>query len=416
MEIQRDRYLHELILRKHNGSIKVITGIRRAGKSYLLNTIFCNYLLKEGVREDHIIKIAFDNPKYDKYLDPKKFLRYIESCILDKDMYYILLDEVQLMEKFEGPLNGLLYIDNVDVYVTGSNSKFLSKDVITEFRGRGDEVHIYPLSFAEFMSVYEGSKFDGWNEYTTYGGLPGVILRSTYPQKTKYLQDLFKETYMVDIINRNGIKNTAELETLVDILSSSIGSLTNPKRITDTFLSVQKTSISAVTVKSYLDYLEDAFIICGVKRFDVRGRKYIGSPLKYYFEDVGIRNARLNFRQQEETYLMENIIYNELRMRGFSVDVGVVEKKELVDGKSVRKYYEIDFVCSQGSQKYYIQSALSMPTPEKVEQEKHSLLNTKDNFKKIIVVKDYIMLKRDEDGITTMNIFDLLLDEHSLER
>jgi len=414
MEIQRDRYLQELILRKHNGSIKVITGIRRVGKSYLLNSIFYNYLLENGVDEKHIIKIAFDNPKFEEYAAPKTLLAYIESCICDKEMYYILLDEVQLLENFEKVLNGLLYLENVDVYVTGSNSKFLSRDVITEFRGRGDEVHVYPLTFSEFMSVYSGDKYDGWKEYITYGGLPAVVLRSSYPQKSKYLLDLFKETYLKDIIARSKIKNTAEFETLIDILSSSIGSLTNPRRITNTFQSVEKTSISAVTIKSYLDALEDAFLIVPVKRFDVRGRNYIGSPLKYYFEDVGLRNARLNFRQQEEMYLMENIIYNELRVRGFTVDVGVVEKRESVNGNSVRKYYEIDFVANLGSARYYIQSALSTEIPEKAVQEKKSLQNTGDNFKKIIVVKDYIMLKRDIDGITTMNIFDFLLNEDSL--
>ena len=416
-EIPRSKYLHALISRKHNRSIKVVTGIRRVGKSYLLFEIFYHHLKESGVDDAHIIRIVLDNPDYIQFRDSGRLYEYLKSCITDDEMYYVLLDEVQMLENFEEVLNGLLYFKNVDVYVTGSNSKFLSKDVITEFRGRGDEVHVYPLTFQEFMAVYDGDKYDGWMEYVTYGGLPGVLLREDEEQKTQYLQTLFTETYLKDIITRNRIRNDAELEILIDIISSAVGSLTNPLRISATFESVNHTRISEHTIKSYLNALEDAYLIIGVKRFNVRGRQYIGSPLKYYFEDVGLRNVRLNFRQQEENYLMENIIYNELRYRGYSVDVGVVETFEKDSmGKSVRKVLEIDFVANKGSKRYYVQSAFHMPDAEKAEQEKRSLVNVRDSFKKIIVVKDIMKLKRDDDGITTMSIYDFLLDEMSLDR
>ena len=417
MEIPRPLYLNALVQRRHNGLVKVVTGIRRAGKSYLLFTIFTDWLRSQGIDDDHIIRIVLDDLESMPYRDPLVLLRHIKSLITDGEMYYILLDEVQMVDRFEELLNSLLHIKNADIYVTGSNSRFLSRDIITEFRGRGDEVHLYPLKFSEFMSVFEGDVRAGWNEYVTYGGLPAVLLQAAHPQKSKYLRDLFSETYLKDIVARNHIRNTAELEALIDILSSSIGSLTNPQRIVNTFRTVEKSSISAVTVASYLAALQHAFLITGVKRFDVRGRHYIGSPLKYYFEDAGLRNARLNFRQQEETYLMENIIYNELRARGFDVDVGVVERVSRdASGARRRVRYEVDFVVNQGSRRYYIQSAFALPDADKVRQEKRPLLSIDDSFKKIIVVKDDMMLKRDEDGIVTMGLFEFLLDEGSLDR
>ncbi|HJJ39598.1 MAG TPA: ATP-binding protein [Methanocorpusculum sp.] len=416
-EIPRRKYLQALISRKHNRSIKVITGIRRVGKSYLLFEIFYRHLRESGIDDAHIIRIVLDNPDYLEFRKSDALYTYLKSCISDDKMYYILLDEVQMLENFEEVLNGLLYLKNVDVYVTGSNSKFLSKDVITEFRGRGDEIHVYPLTFQEFMAVYNGDKYDGWTDYITYGGLPGVLLREDEEEKIHYLQTLFTETYLKDIITRNRIRNDDELDVLIDIVSSAVGSLTNPLRISATFESVNHTRISVHTIKSYLNALEDAYLIAGVKRFDVRGRQYIGSPLKYYFEDVGLRNARLNFRQQEENYLMENIIFNELRYRGYSVDVGVVETFEKdSNGKSVRKVLEIDFVANKGSKRYYVQSAFHMPDAEKISQEKRSLVTVRDSFKKIIVVGDIMKLKRDNDGITTMSIYDFLLDDMSLDR
>ncbi|HJJ27948.1 MAG TPA: ATP-binding protein [Methanocorpusculum sp.] len=416
MEIKRDRYLQELIDRKHNGLIKIVTGLRRCGKSYLLMHIFYNHLIECGTPKDHIITVTLDNLKNEKYLNPHTLLAYLESKITDANQHYIILDEIQLVDNFTGLLNSLLHIENADVYVTGSNSRFLSRDVITEFRGRGDEVHLYPLRFCEYMTAYPGDKYEGWYNYRTYGGLPYILTRKTEEQKIVYLKNLFAETYLIDIINRHNIRNDAELEILLDILSSSVGSLTNPTKICNTFKSVNNTDISDHTVKKYLDALEESFLVTGVKRFDVRGRKYIGSPLKYYFEDVGLRNARLNFRQHEENYLMENIIYNELRARGFSVDVGVVEKFERnSEGKSVRKNFEIDFVATLGSRKYYVQSAFTLSGDEKEKQEKQSLLNISDSFKKIIVVRDYTGVYRDENGIVTIGILDFLLNENSLD-
>lgn len=416
MEIKRDKYLNDLINRMHNGMIKIVTGIRRCGKSYLLFNIFKRYLLEQGVPASHLIMIELDQRKNKKYRDPDSILDYIESLIVDDEPYYILLDEVQMLPEFEEVLNSLLHIRNADVYATGSNSKFLSKDVITEFRGRGDEIHIYPLTFKEFMEAYDGDTYHGWAEYVIYGGLPLTVTMKTEEQKISYLTNLFQETYLKDIIERHHIEKTQELEDLVNILASAIGSLTNPPKIESTFKSVIQSDISLNTIRQYIEHLEDAFIISKANRYNVKGRKYIGTPLKYYFEDVGLRNARLGFRQIEETHLMENIIYNELRSRGYSVDVGVVEKRIANgDGKAGKKQLEIDFIANLGSKRYYVQSAFHMATEEKRLQEKASLVNVRDSFKKIIVVKDVVNITRDEDGIATMNIYDFLLKENSLE-
>lgn len=416
MDIKRDKYLNDLINRMHNGMIKVVTGIRRCGKSYLLFNIFKNYLLEQGVPASHIIMIELDQRKNKKYRDPDVILDYIESLIEEDGQYYIMLDEVQMLQEFEEVLNSLLHIRNADVYVTGSNSKFLSKDVITEFRGRGDEIHIYPLTFKEFMEAYDGDMYHGWAEYVVYGGLPLTVTMKTEEQKISYLTNLFKETYLRDIIERYHIEKIQELEDLINILASSIGSLTNPPKLEATFKSVIQSTISLNTIRQYIEYLEAAFIINKANRYNVKGRKYIGTPLKYYFEDVGLRNARLGFRQVEETHLMENVIYNELRSRGYSVDVGMVEKRGVnKDGKEYRSQLEIDFVANLGSKRYYIQSAFSMPTEEKRIQEKASLVNINDSFKKIIIVKDIVNVTRDEAGITTMSIYDFLLKENSLE-
>lgn len=416
MNIARDKYLRDLINRMNNGMIKVVTGIRRSGKSYLLFKLFYEYLLSQGVLESHIIKIELDQRKNRIYRDPDVILDYIETLIEDDKQYYILLDEVQMLNDFEEVLNSLLHISNVDIYVTGSNSKFLSKDVITEFRGRGDEIHVFPLTFKEFMQVYDGDMYRGFADYIVYGGLPLISTMKTETQKVNYLTNLFNETYLKDIIERNHIEKTQELEDLINVLASAIGSLTNPPKIQATFKSSIGSAISINTIRQYIEYLEDAFIISKAQRYNIKGRKYIGTPLKYYFEDIGLRNARLGFRQIEETHLMENIIYNELRYRGYSVDVGVVEKREMSEnGKQIRKALEIDFVANLGSQRYYIQSALSMPTPEKQIQEKTSLINVADSFKKIIIVKDIVNVKRDENGIVTMSIYDFLLKENSLD-
>ncbi|MBR5916303.1 MAG: ATP-binding protein [Spirochaetia bacterium] len=429
MNIVREKYITELKNRMNNGLIKVITGIRRCGKSYLLFNLFYDYLRESGVAEDCIIRIALDDDKNENLRDYKELSKYIRSQIIDsKKQYYIFLDEVQLAiteEEFRHPersikiytvLNGLMRLKNVDVYVTGSNSKFLSKDVLTEFRGRGDEIHVLPLSFSEYLQGYQGDVYHAWADYIVYGGLPLVLSMKTEGQKSKYLSNLFAETYLKDIIARNKIEKTQELEDLINILASSTGSMTNPTRIDQTFNSVLHSKISINTVINYIDYLKDAFLINEVNRFDVKGRRYIGSPNKYYFEDVGLRNARLNFRQIEENHLMENIIYNELRYRGFNVDVGIVEKRiKDSDGKEVRKQHEVDFVASQGSRKYYIQSAFSMDSAEKELQEKISLRAIDDSFKKIIVVKDVINVRRDENGIVTISLFDFLQNENSLE-
>ncbi len=416
MEISRDRYLNAIKERMHNGMIKVVTGIRRCGKSYLVFHIFKNYLIESGVKENHIISIELDQRKNKDLRNPDKILDYINELVVDSEQYYILLDEVQMLEEFEEVLNSLLHINNVDVYVTGSNSKFLSKDIITEFRGRGDEIHIYPLSFKEFMEVYEGDEYKGWADYVTYGGLPLTVTMKTEEQKIQYLKNLFTETYIKDIVERNHIERVQELNDLINVLASSIGTLSNPSKIEATFKSVLQSNISLNTIRQYIEYLKDAFVINEAQRYDVKGRKYIGTPVKYYFEDIGLRNARLEFRQVEETHIMENIIYNELRMRGFLVDVGIVEKRERSDdGKLTKKQLEVDFIATLGSKKYYIQSAFSIPDLDKVKQEKASLVSIKDSFKKIIIVKDVINVRHDEDGIEYISIYDFLLNENSLE-
>lgn len=416
MEIKRDIYLQKLIDRMHNGMIKTVTGIRRSGKSYLLFRVFRDYLLNNGVDHAHIISIELDRRENKKYRNPDVILNYITTQIVDNNDYYILLDEVQMLEEFEEVLNSLLHISNVDVYVTGSNSKFLSKDIITEFRGRGDEIHVYPVSFREFMEVYDGDRYQGWADYVTYGGLPLTVTMRREEQKIEYLIRLFEETYIRDIIERNHIEKVQELNDLINVLASGIGSLTNPSKIAATFKSVIHSDISLNTIRMYIEYLKDAFVVNEVNRYDVKGRKYIGTPLKYYFEDVGLRNARLGFRQVEETHLMENIIYNELRMRGFQVDVGVVTKRiRTKDGRQEKKQLEIDFIANMGSKRYYIQSAFYLANEEKVKQEKASFLNVNDSFKKIIIVKDVMNVQRDEYGITTMSIYDFLLNENSLE-
>ena len=412
MEIKRDYYLQKLIDRKENHLIKIITGIRRCGKSYLLNHLFKNYLLETGVKKDHIIMVGLDDDDNEALLDVHELSKYIKSQIKDDDLYYILLDEIQLVEGFEYLLNGLLRKENLDIYVTGSNSKFLSSDVITEFRGRGDEIRVYPLSFSEFYSVYEGSKEDAWQEYYTYGGLPLVLSYKNEIDKMAYLDNQRKNVYLNDVIERNNIQNEQDLYTIVEILSSSVGSLTNPLKLANTFKSNNsKTSITDKTIYNYLNYLEDAFLIESTKRYDVKGKKYIETPKKYYFTDIGIRNSFLNFRQQEENHLMENIIYIELRRRGFNVDVGVVEVRD----KTGQKKLEIDFVANRGNNRYYIQSALTIDSKEKREQEERSLINTNDFFRKIIIVKDNIKRWRDDKGIVIMGIVDFLLDFNSLD-
>ena len=416
MEIKRDRYLDTLISKEHNGLIKVITGMRRCGKSYLLFTLFKKHLLSEGVDEDHIIEIAFDAFENKKYRDPDVLYPYLKEQIKDDAMYYVLLDEVQLLSEFESILNSLIRMKNVDVYVTGSNARFLSKDVITEFRGRGDEVHMYPLSFAEFMSVYQGTKQDGWNEYMLYGGIPLVLEFATPDQKIAFLKSLFEETYISDIVGRHNIRNKAEFEELLNILSSAIGSLTNPEKLSATFQTVKKKKISNSTIKRYIDYLCDSFLIDNAIRYDVKGKKYIDTPVKYYFTDMGLRNARLNFRQIEETHSMENIIFNELKMRGFNVDVGVIVQYDTNDkGNSIRKQLEIDFVCNQGSKRYYIQSAYAIPNQAKMEQEQRSLMLTGDFFKRFIITKDTPAPYYNESGVLIMSVYDFLLNENSLD-
>ena len=416
MIIKREKYLQALIDRMHNGMIKVITGIRRSGKSYLVFQIFRDYLERNGVNADHIITIELDQRKNKQYRNPDIILDYIDSLITEKEDYYILLDEVQMLEEFEEVLNSLLHINNVDIYVTGSNSKFLSKDIITEFRGRGDEIHVYPLSFKEFMDAYDGDRYQGWADYVTYGGLPLTVTMKTEEQKMGYLSRLFEETYIIDIIERNHIEKIQELNDLINILASSIGSLTNPSKIAATFKSVIQSDISINTIRQYIEYLKNAFIINEANRYDVKGRKYIGTPLKYYFEDVGLRNARLGFRQIEETQLMENIIYNELRIRGFQVDVGVVQKRTRKENHvQEKKQLEVDFIANLGSRRYYIQSAFRLPDTEKEQQEKESLSNINDSFKKIIIVKDVVNVQHDQNGITTMSIYDFLLNDNSLE-
>ena len=415
MEIKRDLLLKKLIDSKHNGMIKVVTGVRRSGKSYLLFNLFCQHLKEEGIAADHIIKVDLEDRRNKALRDPDALLNYIDSRMTDQQMYYILLDEVQHVVDFEDVLNSYLKHVNADVYVTGSNSKFLSKDVITEFRGRGDEIRVAPLSFREFISVFQGSREKALEEYMLYGGLPKVVTFPTVEKKVEYLKQLFQKTYLTDIKERYKIKNDGDLEELIDIIASTIGGLTNPTKLENTFQTVKHSDISHTTIKSYLDILQDVFLVEKSVRYDIKGRKYIDTPSKYYFSDLGLRNARLNFRQYEETHLMENLIYNELRLRGMSVDVGVVVKHEKdANGVSVRKQYEVDFVCNQGSQRYYIQSALHLPSEEKREQEVRSLNDIKDSFKKFVITEDLISRYQDDDGITYMNIYEFLLNEDCL--
>lgn len=415
MEIKRDIYLNRLIRREKNGLIKIVTGVRRCGKSYLLFNLFHNYLLDKGVKEDHIIEIALDDRSNKELRNPDNMLNYVKERIVDRDTYYIILDEVQLLVEFEDVLNSFMHIRNADVYVTGSNSKFLSSDLVTEFRGRGDEIRIYPLSFREYCSVYEGSADEAWDDYFTYGGLPLILSRETAEEKAEYLMSLFQKVYLSDIIDRHKVRNQEELDELVDILASAVGSLTNPLKLANTFKSVKKKTISDKTLKKYMDYLMDAFLVSKAVRYDIKGRKYIGSPAKFYFEDVGLRNARLNFRQMEENHIMENIIYNELRIRGYHVDVGLVEQfGKNSENKTTKKQLEVDFVVTRGSEKYYIQSAFAMNTEGKQEQEERPLNAIGDSFKKIIVVRDNIKVRRNDMGIVTIGIRNFLLDENSL--
>lgn len=415
MEIKRDLYLKKLINRMNNGLIKVVTGIRRCGKSYLLFELFYNYLKEQGVEDSHIIKLALDDRKNKNYRDPDVLCDFVHEQIMDEKQYYILLDEVQFVSEFEDVLNSFLHIKNADTYVTGSNAKFLSKDIITEFRGRGDEIHIAPLSFKEFYSTYNGLKEEAWKEYCLYGGLPKVLEYKTDEDKVAYLKNIFEETYLTDIKDRHKIRNDAELNELLDILSSSVGSLTNPKKLSDTFKSVKQVSLHPDTINNYLEYFVDSYLISQSKRYDIKGKKYINTPSKYYFTDIGLRNARLNFRQFEETHIMENVIYNELKIIGFNVDVGVVDYRKDIDGKSVRVQAEVDFVCNKADRRYYIQSAFSIPDREKMLQEQNSLTRINDSFKKIIIVKDAIKTHYNDVGVLILNLFDFLLEENSLD-
>jgi len=414
-QIKRDIYLNRLIERRENGMIKVITGIRRCGKSYLLFKLYYQYLLESGVEASRILQIPLDDDDYEDLRDSKKLSAYIKEQINDEGVWYVFLDEVQMCQGFEAVLNGLNRKENLDIYVTGSNSKFLSSDVLTEFRGRGDEVRVYPLSFAEYVSAYPGDKYEAWTDYYTYGGLPMILARKTDELKSKYLTDLCRELYLKDIEDRNHLKGDNVMATLVNVLASAVGSLTNPSKLSKTFAS-NGITVTDKTLGLYLGYLQDAFFISKAERYDIKGRKYIGSPFKYYFTDVGLRNAQLNFRQQEENHIMENIIYNELLVRGLNVDVGMVERMEKDEnGKTVRKRLEVDFVCNQGSKRYYIQSAFAIPDSEKMQQEQKSLVHIGDSFKKIIVVRDKIKLWRNEQGIVIMGIMDFLLNPDSLD-
>lgn len=431
MEIRRDYYLEKLIKRKNNGLIKVVTGIRRCGKSFLLNNLFYHHLLESGVDTDHIIRFAFDSAddlhligesliqmsKEKRGADPEKFTAYIRTQVADGGMYYLLLDEIQMLDCFEAVLNGYLRKENMDIFVTGSNAKLLSKDIATEFAGRGDEIHMYPLSFSEFMSVYRGDKYTGLSEYMLYGGIPLVVLRDDANDKAAALENLFSEIYIRDICRRNRVRNVGELEDLLNILSSAIGSLTNPEKLKNTFKTAKKSRITSATIQKYLTFFEDSFLIESAQRYDIRGKAYIETPKKYYFSDLGLRNARINFRQFEQTHSMENVIYNELRMRGYHVDVGVVPIAEKdAEGKATRKQLEVDFVCNLGSSRYYIQSAYSLQDEAKRAQEIRPFRKIDDSFKKIIITKDVVLPYYDEYGILTLNIYDFLLDPKSIEK
>ena len=416
MEIKRDSYLEQLKIRKDNGMIKIITGIRRCGKSFLLFVLFKKYLLESGVDHDHIIEIALDGIENEELRDPKKCYRYIKDAMKDEQKYYLLLDEVQFMPRFEKVLNSLLRIGNIDVYVTGSNSKFLSSDIVTEFRGRGDEIRIYPLSFAEFYAVFDGDFDDAWEEYMIYGGLPQVVKFSVERQKAEYLKNIFNNVYIKDVVERNRIQNVDEINTLVDILASVIGAPTNPTKISNTFKSERGINYSNKTISNHIDYLAEAFLISKAERYDIKGRKYVGANRKYYFSDIGLRNARLNFRQQEPTHIMENIVYNELLIRGYNVDVGIVDVfAKSSEGKKVHKQLEVDFVVNQGSQRYYIQVAYDMTSEEKQTQELNSLRNIPDSFKKLVIVNGTKKPWRNEEGFVIMGMKYFLLNADSLE-
>ena len=416
MEIKRDSYLEQLKIRKDNGMIKIITGIRRCGKSFLLFVLFKKYLLESGVDHDHIIEIALDGIENEELRDPKKCYRYIKDAMKDEQKYYLLLDEVQFMPRFEEVLNSLLRIGNIDVYVTGSNSKFLSSDIVTEFRGRGDEIRIYPLSFAEFYAVFDGDFEDAWEEYMIYGGLPQVVKFSVERQKAEYLKNIFNNVYIKDVVERNRIQNVDEINTLVDILASVIGAPTNPTKISNTFKSERGINYSNKTISNHIDYLAEAFLISKAERYDIKGRKYVGANRKYYFSDIGLRNARLNFRQQEPTHIMENIVYNELLIRGYNVDVGIVDVfAKSSEGKKVHKQLEVDFVVNQGSQRYYIQVAYDMTSEEKQTQELNSLRNIPDSFKKLVIVNGTKKPWRNEEGFVIMGMKYFLLNADSLE-
>ena len=416
MEIRRDKYLSELEAMKHTSFVKIVTGMRRCGKSYLLFNLFYKHLLESGIDASHIVKADLDSFQNRKLRNPDELYQYLDNSIKDGDMYYFLLDEIQLVDDFADVLNSFLRRSNVDIYVTGSNARLLSKDVITEFRGRGHEIRMYPLSFREYMSVYEGSMQKGFDEYMTFGGLPQIFDYKTEAQKSQFLKSLFAETYIRDIKDRYAVKRDNDLEELLDIIASNIGSLTNPNKLSDTFKSVKKSELSAATIKKYLDYFQDAFLIEKATRYDIKGKRYIDTPFKYYFCDMGLRNARLNFRQTEKTHLMENVIYNELLVRGFNVDVGVVPTRTVnSEGRQQRSQLEIDFVCNLGSKRYYVQSAYSLPTEEKIRQEEMSLMKVGDFFKRIVVTGDDVMVHRNEAGITTMSIYDFLLNENSLD-
>ena len=418
MEIRRDRYLERLIAHKGNGRVKIVTGIRRCGKSYLLFQLFKRHLIETGVKPNHIIEIQLEDRSNKELRNPDVCLAFIKKQIKDQKSYYLLIDEVQLMDEFEDVLNSCLHIENLDTYVTGSNSKFLSKDIITEFRGRGDEMYLRPLSFKEYRTIQPDKPFDDvWTEYMTFGGLPYCALLPSREEKADYLKRLFDEVFLRDIIERNRVQNDAQLESLLNVISSAVGSLTNPKKLEDTFTSSGTGKLSAVTIKQYLDYLCDAFMIEQAERYDIKGKRYISTPYKYYFTDTGLRNARLNFRQLEETHLMENVMYNELCLRGYSVDVGVVEINERQeDGKYVRKQIEVDFVCNKADERVYVQSAFSIPTTEKRQQEERPLVNVGDGFRKVVVTKDNVLRHNDENGILIMSLQEFLMDERALEK
>jgi len=413
--IKRDSYVNKLIARRENGAIKVITGIRRSGKSFLLFNLYYDYLISQGVEEDQIIRIPLDDDDYEELRDRKNLRNYIRERIPEGRICYLMLDEIQLVDGFEGVLNGLARDRNLDIYVTGSNSKFLSTDIITEFRGRGDEVRIYPLTFSEYLDAYDGDEISAWNEYVTYGGLPMVATLKTDEQKANYLKTLFEKVYISDVVERNHINDADVLDKLIAILASAVGSLTNPLRLANTFNSNGYGRVTDKTIHSYLKYLQDAFLVVKANRYDVKGKKYISTPSKYYFTDIGLRNVYLNFRQQEENHLMENIIFNELLVRGYNVDVGVVEYSVTENGKQEKKKAEVDFVCNRGSERYYIQSAFAIPDSDKMNQEQASLVHIGDNFRKIIVVKDDIKLWRNEEGVTIMGIKEFLTDKDSLK-